>query len=367
MNDQVNTPGEGLEEKAAYWFTVLRNEDCPAAKRKAFDLWLSESDSHRQAYKAIEQAWSLSADLDQDPDLLALRNAAIRGSVDQVPSRRRSYVAVAATVFLFAAALSLGWQYFGAAPQETVRFTLNERALEVHKAQLISTAVGERSTFLLEDGSSVELNTATELKVLFGDEKREIILLKGQALFEVASNPDRPFVVFAADRRITALGTEFEVRLDRQDVSVTLLEGKVEVAELALVDSTATSNTLRSIELLPGQRVSGDLAQTLEVSTDDLNRALSWREGRLQFKNERLSDVVYEINRYSVHEVRLVDSSLGEIRVSGTFKAGTAAGFVSALTTLYPLESRTQTLASGIKTFIVTERGREAGSVAVVE
>ncbi|MEM7279692.1 MAG: DUF4880 domain-containing protein [Pseudomonadota bacterium] len=149
MNDQVNTPGEGLEEKAAYWFTVLRNEECPAAKRKAFELWLSECDSHQRAYDAIEQAWNLSADLDQDPDLLALRNAAIRGSVDQVPSRRWPYVAVAATVMLFATALTLGWQYFGAAPQETIRFTHNERALETHKAQLISTAVGERSTFLL--------------------------------------------------------------------------------------------------------------------------------------------------------------------------------------------------------------------------
>lgn len=366
MNDQVNTPGDSLEEKAAYWFAVLRNSDCSAAKRKAFDLWLSESESHAEAFEAVKQAWNLSARLDADSDFLALRHAAIRGSVDQARSRRWSTMAIAVSVCLIAAFATLFWKLSQPEPGPKVRFTLNEAAL-APRAQIISTAIGERSTFLLEDGSSVELNTATKMKILFGDEKREIILLKGQALFEVAPNPDRPFVVFAANRRITALGTEFEVRLDKQDVSVTLLEGKVEVTELTLVDSTQNAADLRSIELLPGQRVSGDLAQTLEVSRDDLDRALSWREGRLQFKNERLSDVVYEINRYSVHDVRLADPSLGDIRVSGTFKAGTAAGFVSALTTIYPLESSTETRVTGIKTFTVSDKGREAGSVATLE
>lgn len=356
MTDRTRTPGSDLTEQAAYWFAMLRNEDCPAAKRKAFELWLDESAAHEQAYKQVEHAWAASAFLEHEPELVSLRHRAIRGSVVAKPPRHWLAVAAVATLAVAAAlVLSMGTETRNpdAPPPEQLALQLDQ----ISAGQSIETAVGERSTFVLEDGSSVELNTATQLRVLFSENAREIILIKGQALFDVAPNTERPFVVFAADRKITALGTEFEVRLDREDVAVTLLEGKVEVAEISMGSNDSSVEPLRVIELEPGQRISGDMVERQVVDVDALSRALSWRQGRLDFEDERLSDVIYEINRYSIHEVRLSDPSLGELRVSGSFKAGSVEGFASALTNIYPLDSNVRSDSTGAKTIYVYARG----------
>ncbi len=109
--------------------------------------------------------------------------------------------------------------------------------------------------------------------------------------------------------------------------------------------------------------MSGDLASTQQVSGDGLSRASSWRQGRLDFKDERLSDVVYEISRYSIHEVRLSDAALGELRVSGNFKAGSVEGFASALTAIYPLDTDIRVDRSGAKTITVRARGGSGAAV----
>ncbi|MEM8814489.1 MAG: FecR domain-containing protein [Pseudomonadota bacterium] len=343
-----------LQQQAAYWFTVLRSEDCPAATRKAFELWLAEKPAHAEAYRAVEYSWEAAAFLENEPGLLELRHAALRKSVVR-PSRRFWPAAGIAAVSLIAALTLIGRSAFEPVGSDSGS-TLAARAGQAATGQSIATAVGERSTVMLDGGSSVELNTATALRVLFSAEQRQVFLLEGQALFDVESDHERPFIVFAGDRRVTALGTKFEVRVDRQDVTVTLLEGKVEVAELSLTAAPQHAEPVKAIELEAGQRIDGDLNEARAISGDDLSRALSWRQGRLEFRDERLSDVIYEINRYSIDAVRLSDPKLGELRVSGSFKAGSVENFVSALTSIYPLDTAPQVHPGGAKTISVYAR-----------
>jgi transmembrane sensor len=341
-----------ISRDAARWFAVLRNDECPAATRKAFELWLLEKPEHAAAFRQVEYAWAAAAGLENEPRSLHLRHAAIRSGTGR--RRRRTWRIVAGVAGALAAA---SWLFLAVDMGIPVPGDAGDVGGQAASGgQVIETAVGERSTFLLEDGSSVELNTSTELRVLFSDERREILLLRGQALFDVAPDPERRFIVFAADRRITALGTEFEVRLDRSEVAVTLLEGNVEVALLSVADDANEAQPLKVVNLEPGQRVSGDLEVTRTVSTDDLKRALSWRQGRLAFKDERLSDVIYEINRYSSNRVQLADAALGELKVSGSFKAGSVENFASALTAIYPLESTSHLTETGAKVITVRER-----------
>jgi len=352
MTERLRLPESGLPEQAAYWFTRLRDEECPVATRKAFQLWLDEDASHREAFRRVEYAWQAAAGVEHEPAMIGLRHAAIRKSVKPRWRPRYAYAAAAAIVVLITTLLLIDPADVEVPATDLAQATAQPAAPSSTGA-IIETAIGERSTFELSDGSSVHLSTATKLKVMFSADRRDIMLLEGQALFEVAHDAGRPFVVFAGDRRITALGTQFEVRLDRREVAVTLIEGKVEVADLTVGATGQVATVPQSIELTAGQRVDGDLGQAHDISQDDLSRALSWRQGRLDFKNETLADVIYEINRYSIDQVRLAEPALGELRVSGSFKAGSVEGFVSALTAVYPLESTTQVANSGALDLVV--------------
>ena len=355
MSERVRLPETGVTEQAAYWFTVLRDDDCPVATQKAFELWLDEDPEHRTAYSRVEYAWAATAGLENEPSMTGLRHAAIRQSVK--PRFRFGHAMAAAAAAVVVAVVLAALFADSVTVVEDEPLESDVAATTAGQAPdgnpVIETAVGERSTFQLSDGSSVDLNTATRLRVAFDEERRSIVLLEGQALFDVAQDPNRPFVVFARDRKITAIGTQFEVRLDRKDVAVTLIEGKVEVARLLLTESGEGAEAPQAIELEAGQRVSGELTEAQSVSEDELSRALSWREGRLDFENEALADVVYEINRYSTDKVHLADATLGELRVSGSFKAGSVENFVLALTEVYPLKSREEAARSGGRNLVV--------------
>jgi transmembrane sensor len=194
-----------------------------------------------------------------------------------------------------------------------------------------STAIGERSTIALEDGSTLVLNTATRLRVDFTRSARNVTLLSGQALFEVASDARRPFTVQAGDRRITALGTAFDVRVEAGVVRVTLLEGRVAVEE--------PGRPANREELTPGQQLLAASRGAATVRHADVERVTSWRDGRLVFENEPLAGVVAEVNRYSNRKVVLSDPALGELRISGTFRIGSPVNFISALRDYFPIEA----------------------------
>ncbi|MEM7610257.1 MAG: FecR domain-containing protein [Pseudomonadota bacterium] len=357
MSERLQLPDGDLIEQAAYWFTVLRNDECPVTVRKAFDLWLDETNAHRDAYREIERAWLVTQGLDRQPEMLGLRHSAILRSVSPPDGLTKRYLwrGIAAAMVLVGLG-TIGFYQFVAEPERTIVPVIAQEAVipaQTPASQLIETAVGERSTFVLDDGSTVDLNTATRLKTVFSSTGRDVFLLQGQALFSVTTDRSRPFVVYAGDKRITALGTEFEVRLDRSDVAVTLLEGKVEVAKLKLADRDAAPEPLQTIQLTAGQRVSGSLERAESVSHEAIDRALGWREGRLEFKDEALAEVVYEINRYSIHEVQLAEPALAELRVSGSFKAGSVDNFVSALTSVYPLHTEQSVRANGSRLILV--------------
>src|SRR5690606_12600450 len=115
---------------------------------------------------------------------------------------------------------------------------------------LYRTAVGERLAVTLDDGSVLTLNTDSRALVQYGDGIRGVTLEKGQALFEVAKNPELPFVVTAAGRKVTALGTAFDVRVTDDRLAVTLIEGRV------AVEPTAPSSAIKErTELAPGDQL----------------------------------------------------------------------------------------------------------------
>ncbi|MEO1038746.1 MAG: FecR domain-containing protein [Pseudomonadota bacterium] len=343
-------PKGDASAQAAYWFVQQRKPECTAATRRAFDLWLEESQAHREAFEAVEHAWAISAGLEQSQAFSAERREVLIPGVGGPYTARGLAVAAGAATGL-AACLALVVSVFLTTPPEPVMDAQPVRAPIVASlpavdpvssdSRMLTTAVGQREAVTLEDGSVVELNTSTELRVMFTQARREVVLLHGQALFNVAHDASRPFIVLAGDRRITALGTEFEVRIKEDDVAVTLLDGRVEVAEMLAASSEPVVRPARVVELAPGQRLSGRSADAVQIDEAELDRALGWREGRLEFENERLGEVIEEINRYSTLSVQLARPELAYLRVSGNFRAGSTENFVAAVVDLFPLSART--------------------------
>jgi transmembrane sensor len=197
-----------------------------------------------------------------------------------------------------------------------------------------TTSVGERTVVTLRDGSILTLNTNSEVRVLYTDQERKIVLTRGQGLFEVAKGQGRPFVVYAGDRRIVATGTAFEVRLDKATVEVTLVEGHL------LVDTTNSAHlgvAGSRTELHAGERLVAKAGSGVSISPANVDLITSWATGKLVFLNTRLADAVDEVNRYTRTPVILSDRALGELRINGVFRAGWPGDFAHGVAQLYPV------------------------------
>jgi transmembrane sensor len=192
---------------------------------------------------------------------------------------------------------------------------------------------GEGKTIALEDGSDIQLDVASRIAVSLGSKRRSVELLQGRAVFDVAHDAARPFVVEAGDGSVTAVGTRFEVQRENDGVVVTLAEGVVAVSRWDAQDDSG-----RETRLLPGQQLrwsSQSAAWTMRPV--DTKAALSWTRGRLIFRGTRLADVVAEVNRYSSRKLVLADPSLADLPVHGNFLAGDTGAVVTALKAVLPV------------------------------
>ncbi|MBM0103787.1 FecR domain-containing protein [Steroidobacter sp. S1-65] len=316
---------------AADWHGRLDEDDSPRT-RAEFDAWLAADPRNRAAFDAVEQTWASLAAAPVDDRVLKLRREALSAT------HRLRYFRVAMAAAVLGVAVAIGYAVtpiFRDGPASPSRIM----AREAIEGGAFRTAIGERSNITLSDGSSVVLNTSSRIEVRFTPERRSVRLLAGQAWFQVASNPNRPFVVEAADQRVTALGTAFDVRLnDRDSVQVTLAEGKVSVEPILSPLARLISPPPVPELLIAGEALIVSDHAPVEKRKADVSKVVSWRQGQVVFDNDTLATAIAEINRYSAWRIELADPALGQLRVSGVFKAGHSESFVETVTGHYPLQ-----------------------------
>jgi transmembrane sensor len=348
-HEHLNWPGDDVDAQAAYWWTVLnRTQICPT-HQKSHEMWLEEKRQHRECFERLTMIYRAAGTLNTEPTFLAERREALRPRqsilgivqtwLDMLPfSQFRpaiwTLVTVAAVGSLVAFGVILSLQSTSL-PSGNVIGT-NVAATSDHRYR---TNIGERSTIELDDNSRLELSTETQVQVEMTPKVRSLVLHKGQALFEVAKDAKRPFIVHAAGHQIVAIGTKFEVRVDGTEVQVTLLEGRIKVIEPVLADRPTTDQLPRIVSVLPQQRYNSTNSAVETLSSAQADRLLSWRNGRLDFESEPLGKVVYEINRYSVQKIRIANPDLDRLPISGSFKVGSAKRFAEALTIVYPVKA----------------------------
>lgn len=192
-----------------------------------------------------------------------------------------------------------------------------------------ATGVGERRLVVLADGSRVTLDTASRVRIAFSGQERRLRLDSGQAMFQVARDAARLFVVSAGGREVTARGTTFDVRLDADRLRVALVEGRVEVAA-----RDARPVAMRPDDLLValGREI------TVRCDPEAVAALTSWREGLLVFQDRSLAEAVAEMNRYVPQPVLLGDAAVGRVRVSGSFRPDQIDTFVDALRMGFPVD-----------------------------
>jgi len=306
MSDQAGA--SRAEAEAARWFETLRKTSVSTDALRDFHVW-KRKPANAAAFGRVEAGWKAAGALASHPDVQAETAALLK----RRPAKRRVDWRLAVAPIAAVGALGgLAWVAAG---------TL---------APVYETGVGEQRVVALSDGSRVRLNTDSAVRVLYWGDARRIYLRRGQALFAVAHDARRPFLVDAGPAEVRALGTKFDVRREADGVAVTLLEGRVRVED----DAGATR------ELAPNQQLRVTARGVSAVAPVAAVQAASWTTGRLVFQGVPLREAVAEANRYSRRKIELAvpDTIAGE-QVSGTFEAGDVEAVVAALTHFYGLEA----------------------------
>ena len=293
-------------EQAALWFARQEDNALSEADQHAFDDWLVASARHRAIYHEVSGIWYETA---------RLPKPALQDNVIPLPAKaaRQSrsvfmrWQSVAAAGLI--AALSLSGLYVYDVP---TRIQAD-----------IYTAKGQSERVTLPDGSTAELNTATALEVLYTPQERRIRLLKGEALFTVAADKNRPFRVETKEGAATALGTIYAVRQQVLSTEVTVLESKVAIK--------GSAENAPATVLNPNQTAHFTRSSVSDISTVDADSATAWRRGKLIVTDRPLGEVIDELNRYHAGLIRITDTAIREQRVSGVFDTKNTAVVISDL------------------------------------
>ena len=312
VGNSMDFTHDAIREEAAAWFARRRDGAC--SEEAAFEAWRGRSDAHARAYAETERAWKQWKPLQNSARMREMTAAAMKTTAP----RQRHAIGRRWRPLLAAASLATIAVFGG----------IRLLPLMTHTTPVAySTGLGEQRTEQLPDGTRIVLNTQTALQVRYGRRQREVTLLHGEAMFDVAHDAKYPFVVTAADGSVTDLGTQFLVRDEDGMATVTLLQGLVAVA----------AQDERK-QLVPGEQARyGASVPGIRVRQVDPATITGWMHGRLDFSGLPLAQAVAEANRYSAVKLRLGDPRLADLPVGGSFRTGDNAGIAAALSAVFPV------------------------------
>jgi len=301
-----------LNDIAARFILRREGDDWSSADEAELKAWLHESARHQAVYWRLESAWNFSRPhrlLKTDESIIRLGNKLRR-------NMRRLGIAIAASLVPIAAS----WWLIGALP--------DNRLTETYQ-----TGVGARKVISLPDGTSIDMNTDSQIDIRYDRSNRLVVVDRGEVYFDVAHDRNRPFVVEAGDRKILDIGTKFLVRLYGEVVSTAVEKGQVRL-------SRSGANPSSQLNLMAGDRAIANGLATITFSNDMayIESALSWREGMLRFHDSTLAEVCAQFNRYNATKIHIADRATANVRIGGAFAAGNLDGFLQVLSDAYDIK-----------------------------
>jgi transmembrane sensor len=298
-----------IEHTAAEW-VARRDGGLSQEAESAFREWLAADPRHLGAYARaeallaqLERAGAAGADALRTGEAPSASSLAARLGM----TRRRAIWGGSSAAGLAAAASGLVW-------------------LPLLTRESYSTTLGETREVVLSDGSLLTLNTGSKVLVHYSKGERHIVLAAGEALFDVAKNRQRPFLVTAGDTQVRALGTSFTVSLLPQEpIRVLVREGHVEVKRPQVPEAAPVELSANTVAVAPSRAP----ISTEKVTTAQVKRDLAWREGRIAFDNETLAQAARAFSRYSDIRI-LVSADVESQTVTGLYVTNDPVGFAKA-------------------------------------
>jgi transmembrane sensor len=359
-----------IYDEACEWLVHFRagDADDDAVARQKLDEWLRRSPEHVRAYLEVSAIWEDIAFHDTEGTTDAgthIARARAEHNVHPITTNsersEHHYSSLFPRERRGEGSLDVAETLEGAEPVKRPRFAAATIALAASLLLATATAViwdttyrgtysteiGEQRTLTLDDGSIVQLNARSRLRVHFDDQHRSIELLAGQALFRVAKDPTRPFIVTTGDTQVRAVGTQFDVNRRRAATTLTVIEGKVAVENSVLrsrINGSATADPTTATRRLQPQP---DKTEKLFVSAGEqlivtpqaittprpanIAAATAWTQQRLVFDSAPLSEVAEEFNRYNTRPIVIRDNALENFGVIGVFSSADPASLLAFL------------------------------------
>lgn len=304
-----STPGQqrqAIEQEAARLFHMARDSGVEEDWAQVY-RWIEQDPAHGMAFARVEAGWDMAEALCHAPQH-ASQNSANDDEDAPAPAQtprlsRRAFGALAAGSGMAAAASLALWH--------------------MARTERYSTRVGEARLIHLADGSKIRLNTDSMIDVRLQKDSRAIHFLKGEAQFDVARDPQRPFLVTARDGAVQALGTVFNLRQRKDFTELTVIAGQVAVLDGGTAEATVPAGASAMIRAAT--------VSVMKLTPVDLERRTSWQQGKIHLDGETLAQAVDEFNRYRTRPLVIGDPDLSSLRMGGMFSAAHSDDFVEAL------------------------------------
>lgn len=330
---------EEIEREAGEWFTRMHSGDADAELRSAFETWLHGNRAHKIAYREFEQVFrdlefvAPEAGVDVDTFLGRARQRRFAW-LERLIRRPVSGLAISGALVAFLAFALLPGQFGSPAAPDAA-------AMAAASASERFTQIAEISEISLEDGSVVTLGPASRIRTEFSDRRRHVILLEGEAFFEVVRDPSRPFYVTSQDTLVRVVGTKFDVKRSADIVHVSVLEGVVEVlkpSDIGGVIETGETAAVPKQVLTAGERVSAARRVALpEVKQIEQAEPGAWRKGRLAYEDASLAEIIADLNRYSERPIAIATSDVGDLRSTISFYTDDMDEVLTVIAAIHPV------------------------------
>jgi transmembrane sensor len=328
-----------IKQQAGEWLIKIDQGKLSEFEEIQFQEWISLSSFHKQYMEKLAKNWDSMTIMQELGELFPLDS--FNASLGAKENAANKPILTLTNSLAFCSVFFICTFIFLFMPNET---TL--------PPQYFATDIGQQANFNLSDGTTLTLNTNTKVEVDFSGDLRKIKLMKGEANFDVAKNPKRPFVVYAGDGVVWAVGTSFNVKYALDKIDVVVSEGVVKVfsyvqdsmqlPKLSHIDNATATEAKMELEAIvtAGQKVSyrEKIIESKELESELMEQDLAWQSGVLLFNDDTLEQALVEIGRYTDKQLVITDQSIKDLMIGGRFKTNDVLSLLESFSVVFDIK-----------------------------